>query len=444
MNPKRSNAPNANETVWSAILAKNPKILREIDRNGFYDIESMEIKKYREPRLACKIDFKEQIPKPLRSERLSVLAIKNGVYRIARTKPFIDLPSINPLESANVERFEIPAYIKALDPNAISSEAKALDAALLSGMLDHVFKDQVSLVLRGYERSSPFDFALKNEGGGPSVPYSVDGVQIEVDGGYEGRHGIYLVEAKNKVNGNINLRQLLYPHKHYQQKFGVAKEVHTFVMLYDDVNQLYHFTRFQTRDAASAGAPYFVDESRLVSCALQDPVSVERDYWSELANISVDDAVVDASAPFPQADDFGKVFSAYLRLIDSAEITKFDLFSEYAITPRQFDYYGNALKWLGLANYDKRSRAYKLSNLGRSLWNLQSNKAVLFEIAKIVLTNDIFNECFHGGHHAVSNRARYRNGLRTPSMFKRRMSTVRSWIKYFETEFGPNFVQPIA
>ena len=429
-----SNQETANDKAWRRILEDDSSILRKIETQGYFDISSSQINQYRETRLACKIDFKQQTPQPLANESLSVLAIKNGIYRIARTDTFIDLTRAVRAVRPTPPPFCIPEHIKALSPQYISSEAKALDAALVSGMLDFVFNDRVVLVLRGYERSKPFSFALADEVRGSSaISYEVDGVQLEVDGGYEGENGIYLVEAKNKVNDNINLRQLLYPHLHYESKFGAQKPIHTYVLLHDAPNETYHFTRFKVDGDQLTSKHGVLHPIDLISCTLKADDAIERDYWKELITTPVNLDMVDRSRPFPQADDFTKVFALFLTLADEGDLSKEDLFRRYAIKPtrRQYDYYGNVLRWLRVADYDRRKQAFMLTPRGNDIYARASIKESLFELAKIAVSNDVFNEMLRGGRGAVSETSRRRNRLIADCTFHRRLSTVDSWLKYF-------------
>lgn len=428
----------ANDEAWRRILADDSTILERIDSKGFCDINSDEINPYRQSRLACKFDFREHIPKPLRDKSLSVLAIRNGLYRIARTDPFIDLPTTLRTTRPMPSPFEIPPHIKALSPSGIRSESKALDAALVSGMLDYVFNEKVSLVLRGRDRSNEFEFHLRDElRTNASVSYEVKQVQIEVDGGYEGEKGIYLVEAKNKVNDNINLRQLLYPQLHFESKFGRQKPIQTYVLLYDDALERYHFTRIKIQQSQKDVPTLSLDLVDHVECSLKVDHESTRNYWKELLNVSVDEDMLDIGRPFPQADDFNKVFATFLRLVDEGEITKDDLFARYSIQPgRQYDYYGNVLRWLKVADYESSTCIFKLTTRGRKLRSIVSNKETLFELARIVLSNDIFNEYLHGGRSAVTSRARRRNRLYANETYGRRLQTVRSWLTYFRNTLG--------
>lgn len=433
-----SNQETANDKAWRQIFEDDSSILREIDTQGYFDISSSRINQYRETRLACKIDFKQQIPQPLANESLSVLAIKNGVYRIARTNAFIDFPSLESSSLPTPRAFQIPENIKVLSPKGLSSEAKLLDAALISGMLDYVFNDDVSLVLRGYERSKPFSFALEDGTKVKStIPYEVDGVQLEVDGGYEGENGIYLVEAKSKLNDNINLRQLLYPLLHYESRFGAQKPILTYLLLYDITTGIYHFTRVRVDEDPLCGRRISLNPRDHVSCRLKTERERTRNYWEELIATPIDLNLTNKETTFPQANDFRKVLASFFRLSEETKISKEELFGEYSITERQWNYYGDVLLWLRVAVYDHTEGLYRLSSVGQAVQYQGSSKDTLFELARIVLSNDIFHEYLRGGESGVTLSSRERNmpGF-ADDTFKRRLSTVRSWLSFFRRNLG--------
>lgn len=427
-----------NDEAWGSIFAENTAIEKAIDSHGYYDIESSYLKEFREPRLLCKIDFKEHIPQPLLDRALSVIAIRNGVYRLARTEPFINIPDVMYESGSPIKRFEIPRYIEALSPSGISSsESKALDAALVSGMLDYVFNDNVSLVLRGREFCQGFNFQLNDSKMKKAIRYDVEGVQLEIDGGYEGPRGIYLVEAKMKpkTGDNMNIRQLLYPQLHYDQRFGSAKPVRTYYMLYDDSNKTYFFAPIQTYVGHNQNSSSPVSISHFIACKLEIHNETHRDYWKELQSVKIDDSRVDHSVPFPQANDFDKVFSIYQQLIYQNPIAKEELFNEYPMTSRQFDYYGNVLRWLRIASYDRHSQQYYLTSIGQNIASLESSKAMRFEMASIALANSVFNNVLHGSESRISQDIRQSNRLIADDTFFRRLGTVRSWLNYFESIF---------
>ena len=422
------------ESAWCDIFS-DLQINPIIETKGFYDIESSIIKRYYEPRIACKIDFREKTPKILSKHKLSLLAIKNGVYRIAKTDPFIDInitKRINNSEKLQPESFHLPAHIEALSPSYITSESKALDAALTSKMLDHVFQDEVNLILRGRERTTSFNFSLPTSGN-QFLDYRVDSVQIEVDGGYEGRKGIYLIEAKNELHDNMNIRQLLYPQLHYRQKFSTSKSITTYIMFYEPETRYFHFFPFQYSPNG-----YGIDNSQYRCCMLyEDEETKGLPSWIELKSVQINPELTDIKVPFPQADNFHKILTLFCDLRQEGPLTKQELFQNHSIVARQYDYYLNALRWMRLVEVKKggkENRSYVLSDLGSRLGKY-SNTDIVFEMAKIVFSNDLFNKYLNSDNPYIPSSIRIRNRLETESTFRRRTRTVLSWKKYFRRLF---------
>ncbi|MYD42949.1 MAG: hypothetical protein F4W90_03545 [Gammaproteobacteria bacterium] len=423
------------DKAWEHIFDSNATIEERIASDGFYDITSDEIKQIIEPRIACKIDHRQDNPVPLVSRGLSILAIKNGLYRIAATDVFVDLPAFPHSKVGYVKEFEIPSHVQVLGSDSLSSESKALDAALVSGMLDYVFEDSVVLVLRGREYSSNLNFRLSsNHPRMDHLDYQLESVQIEVDGGYEGQRGIYLVEAKNKTHDvdNLTIRQLLYPQLNYSKKFGRTKPVHTFVLLHNPVTSLFHFAKFNVPIRERFDATHVFDTSEYITCKLRQEQDVHRDYWSELLTCRIDDSVVDADRPFPQADSFDRIFALFNQLAQVKRSLKDQLFDAHGLDPRQHDYYGNALRWLKLADFDSHSQMFELTRKGQAIANIDNPKDIYFEIARIALSNSLFNKILHGKENQISEHDRTMNRLYSESTFYRRLQTVKSWIRYFE------------
>ena len=419
-----------NDHAWEKILEDvSRELKRGLARDGFFDLDSGQIKRYREPRLACKIDFREQIPKPLKDQGLSVLAIENGKYRLARTDPFLGI-CIPPENLSPNESFPIPRHIEALSSDRISSESKALDAALASGMLRRVFGEDVDLVLRGREYCKPIEFGLQDTKKDRTIRYQADKVQVEVDGGYEGERQVHLVEAKMGTASNMNLRQLLYPQLHYQNLFG--KKVRTYVLLYELGLRKFHFYRFD-----------LAEDYRLNyrQCALIGQLLEQPRTWEDICAVPVNPDLTNPDAPFPQADDFDKVVLAFWKLasLGAGSISKEDMFSNHDITPRQFSYYASVLVWMRLVEKVSGSGQpvrYCLSETGKRLSD-ESERGLLFSMAQIVFSNEVCHLFLTQDAPPVSREIRKRHRLEGESTFMRRMRTVKSWRQYFQRIFPP-------
>lgn len=415
-----------NDLAWERMLEEVTAIAKEIETKGYYDIESNVIKEYREPRLACKIDYRQNIPAPLKKEQLSVLAVRNTCYRLARTDPFVNIDQTQFRESDIHGTFSIPPHIQSISPQRISSESKALDAALASGMLEEVVGEKVSLVLRGREFCRPIEFSLPdNRSGYQPIKYHAEQVQLEVDGGYEGKSGIHLIEAKVGWKDNINLRQLLYPHLHYGKLF--RKTIKTYVLFYEPDTGCFHFLRFRKGDQ------YYFSDHRCY-----DLESTSSSYcWDDLRAVKKDNSKTDKNAPFPQADSFEKILTAFLRLDQFGPLTKERLFADENIKPRQYYYYASTLRWMRLAQKirDQQGVRYLLTELGASLAK-KPTKEILFEMAKIIFSNDLCHLFLFSDEPEIPESIENRNRLnRKKTTYRRRIKTIKSWKKYFQNMF---------
>ncbi|MCY3852829.1 MAG: hypothetical protein OXG03_04565 [Gammaproteobacteria bacterium] len=415
------------DLAWEKILEEVTAIEQEVSKKGYCEIQSSQIKKHGnncEPRLACKIDYRQNIPKPLEERGLSVLAVRNGRYKIARTDPFISIDETQCEGLVKCGPFRIPDHIQTISSRSINSESKALDAAFASRMLEAVLGEEVDLVLRGREFCQPIKFSLPDRKDGNKVRYHVKKVQLEVDGGYEGKDGIYLIEAKIGRRDNINLRQLLYPHLHYESLYG--KLVRTYVLFYEPSTSHFHFYRFRHQDKCL---------SDYRCCTLETDFA---NYcWNDLCAAIDDNCKTDKNAPFPQADSLEKVLAALLKLDQCGPLTKEELFADENITPRQYDYYASALRWMKLAKSSRGPDGVQclLTGLGSSLAK-KPMKETLFEIAKIIFSNDFCRLFLHEEDPDFPEEILRNNRLnREKTTFGRRIETIKSWKRYFRNHF---------
>ncbi len=395
------------DDAWSQIFEEYP-ILNAVDSIGYYDIKADDIKLYKEPRLMCKVDFREGTPSIMKSHGLSILAINNGLYRIARNSPFLD---IEENISAKVKEVSPPDLIT-LDHENPSSESAALDIAYATGILDDVFGEESRLTIRGRKRCD-LDFNIG------STHYPVRGVQVEVDGGYEGGSGIYLIEAKIGSASNINIRQLLYPHRFWENFSKTRKSVSSYIFFYQE--GVYRFMPFEAN-----GDVYSIDQRSQKLYRLRGTLpSVD------IKAIKPRRGDVNESAPFPQADKLDKVIDVVIKIAGVESTSKEDISLMFDIVPRQIDYYCNAALWLGLINYNGQSQSYQATDLGMTIAR-QSYANQVAEIAKIALTNEVFNFVLHNPKLAVPASIRNQSGLSSESTYGRRLMTVKSWLSHFE------------
>lgn len=407
-----------NDVKWE-ILFERYDIVKAVAQNGYFDITAEQIKSVREPRLMCKMDFKEQIPKSFAKHNLSILAISNGKYRIAETTPFFEI-DLAKLSYIHPEELELPTNIETIQVDNITSESQALDAAVASGMIDKILGEPSYLTVRGRRYSNSFELELFNDSKSNKVIYPVKSVQIEVDGGYEGKTVLALIEAKMGTSSNMNMRQLVYPHKHFEAI--LSKKVTSFVLFYE-TGSLFSFIPMSIRNQEC-----YLDYENAVRFRLK------QNSKSHLTRTILEIPSPGNGAPFPQADDFSKVLYGYFKIAEKPG-TEADIFSELQISPRQYNYYFNAIKWLGLADKEKRGRPIGLSMFGRKLLGIPEKERMKI-LRKVIRKNEvvIFIETNPDSPLPVTLKQKY--GMEGPSMFPRRKQTIESWLKFFEEYFS--------
>lgn len=202
-------------TIWDAIFEQ-----REVGRHNFdaapFPISAAQIKAAcqsfgragtRDIRLLCKQDAREHRPRVFREQGLFILPVRNGHFVIVKGEGYVDVPPItSPLQEY---RSDFPFELETT--RAGNSEMQHLDRAYALSLVRHFTDDQsLALTIRGRKYTPKFDFIAGK------FQISVQKVQTEVDGGYEGANQVVLIEAKSGNAGNTIIRQLYYPFRQWQ------------------------------------------------------------------------------------------------------------------------------------------------------------------------------------------------------------------------------------
>lgn len=407
------------DDVWTRIF-KHYGIPSHVAKHGYLEITAKELKQFHEPRLLCKIDFEEKRPTAFKKSGLSILATKNGLYKIAPTNPFFKI-SLTKLASKKIIEKTLPLFISTIDPDNISSESQALDAAAASGILDDYIGEKTALTIRGRRRSSAFSFSLSTNSN--PMKYDIEGVQIEIDGGYEGAKSLLLVEAKNSVSKSMNLRQVLYPQIHFEKE--VSKIVKSTVLFYDRSVRVFNFIPLLFSGSTVSPDYKNVKRYRLKS------IKPTHDDKNKLNNFLKSDVqLTNNSAPFPQANDITKVLSAFDKICEKSPIHRDEVYEDLAVpvVGRQYKYYNDVLVWMGLIT-DTKS-VVELTERGESLSNLEEiNKLRAFE--KIIFSDPLAKEMAQVPANELTSKLLSSYGL-SGSTPARRQSTIKSWKLFFD------------
>jgi len=415
-------APNA--AGWQKLFDKL-HIREKLQETGKLRITADQIRKIgqREPRLMTKFDSRNHRPKALSQIGVTILPVTNGEYLLLRGDGYLDIPKVQHIETYDASRI---GHIETLPwKEGIRSESQAIDALFMASALKtFTGDDSLQLTMRGRLRSRRFSFGFRTELKVEEI--GVDGVQIEIDAGFEGKK-IVIVEAKYGTLDDFIVRQLYYPFRDLTES-GTRKEIIPILLVYS--NRIYSLYRFEVPDPAAYGlklvqqVDYSLEELRTLP-TLKDVFSEKR-------------RPIPTGVPFPQADDLSKVFDV-TDLLRSGPARKEQISEEFEVDPRQGDYYGNAAAFLGLtekkdhqfslttdgAQFVKKDRIARITEVARRVTELPA----YLEATKARLSGELMDN----NQIAKLIERNYALSGTTPL---RRASTVQAWIKWLAEQLG--------
>jgi len=321
-----------NDWGWLRILASGYDA--ELERRGYFYIGARELEQLsgRQPRLMAKHDFSTSRPWIFQRLHLGIVPVSRGEYLVGRFNLYERFPET---QRGEVRTLELPAGLDTLSLEAVSSEAVALNGASASGMLeDFLGCGPLQATVAGRMSTRGLKVRLPDLG----VNVAVDRAQMEIDGGFESLEHLVLVEAKNHLSDDFNIRQLYFPYRRFQQR--LAKDVVPVYLVYS--NGIFHLYRYEFRDPADFRSIALVDSARYALSAST------LDAQAALDIVRAVEPEPEPAVPFPQANSFERVVNL-LELIALQPLSKAEITQRYDFDPRQADYYANAARYLGLA-----------------------------------------------------------------------------------------------
>ncbi len=415
-----------NDDAWGKLFEKY-RIVEAIEQRGAFTISSEQINAFREARLMTKFDHRSNLPALFQEHRLSILPITRGSYLISHFDVYHDIPS-----TPNIVRFGFPNYIESLDYDHITSEAAAIHCAYISGMLaDFIGDNDVLPTVSGRMGSNAFGFDVKNMVTGGLMRVDVENSQIEIDGGYEGRRFLTLIEAKNAISEDFLIRQLYYPFRAWMEQ--VSKPVKTIFLIYS--NGIFSLYEYEFIEPQQYNSLVLVKQQNY--CVEQEDIE-HQDLERALNGCSI---LPEPDVAFPQADSFKRVINVCELLYEHTELTREDITSNYDFDVRQTNYYTDAGRYLGLLEKSRNDGTirYRLTHQGRGIFTLKY-KARQLKFVECVLRHRIFNVCFRRylKREKLPSKPEIIALMKTSNLyqvnaestFERRASTVASWLDW--------------
>ena len=400
--------------------------------HGIFRISARSIKKLgdREPRLMTKFDHRKSRPKIMQDLGITVLPVTNGEYVLLSGDGYCLIPEPNQIERYNPAKIGDFQTLNWKD--GLRSEPQVIDTLFCSSALRSFIGDQdLTLTVRGRLRARPFSFAFATQQHGDKE-IDASGVQIEIDSGYEG-DCIAIVEAKFGATSDIIVRQLFYPYRHMLES-GVSKKLHLVYLIYSNkVFSLYEVA--------------FENPHQYHSCRIVRQKHYTLEVLKKLQSFA--DVVASAprsepgAAPFPQADDASKIIDV-VELVLSNPMSKVEIGEYLELDPRQGDYYGNAVVWLGFA--EKSGEKFHLTQRGVTLAHMNRADRIAF-LAETVAGMPVFRDASRaqakGERLSTDQIAKLitKNTTLQGTTPPRRASTVRSWIDWLANQLGQKLPQ---
>lgn len=421
-----------NDEAWSLLFDKYD-ILNQIDIHGEFQISASQIKEFREPRLMVKFDHIINLPKLFANNNLSILPITRGDYVISHFNAYHKFEPLN----NEVIRVSLPTYLESLDFNYITSETFALNCAIATGIIEDFTNDeQIFPTVSGRMSSGVFDFQISDIHKCLNRNVSVINSQIEIDAAYEGLKYLSIFEAKRDLSEDFLVRQLYYPYRTWRAR--IEKEIKPIFLIYS--NGIYHLYEYKFENPVDYNSLMLVKQKNYT---IED-TSITSDDIQDILNTGV--YVNEPNISFPQADNFERVINL-CELLNLQSLSKNEITEKYAFDSRQSDYYINAARYLGLV--DKNKDKYKTQNNSKAIYTLsklgenilkKSYRQRQLTFCRLILQHkvfsDVLNKYFSTGimpsKFEITRFMKHSNlyNVESDSTFKRRASTIRSWIEW--------------
>lgn len=407
-----------NDVAWEKAF-EDLNILDEIEKNGIFEVGAKQLIKYREPRLMCKADTSGQRPEIFQKNHLNILPNTRGSYIIGRFDNFTNL-SIN--DHIPIETIHIPNYIRTFDKFAITSESNALNVAYISGIFDEIVGNNTFKFLptiSGRLGTGEFNFLIDG------YKVNVKNSQMEIDASFENDNSVVLVEAKNRIPIDFNIRQLYYPYRYYHSLVR-NKKIYPIFMTYS--NSIYQFHVYEFKEVIDMKSIRKIGQKNFIinkSLNLSNK-ELMKIYKSVLPE---DDLL---NIPFPQADSITRIM-AILDAFDKDK-TNDELSEEMGLVTRQGQYYMRAMEYLGLVEkYDNNSR---LTSFGKTVKAEEDIYLKNILLIKSILKKRIFRDAFieYLLYEEINKNKTVRKLMElykiNDTTAQRRFNTIKSWIEW--------------
>lgn len=409
-------------------LIKKYDIENIVKRKGYFQINSKQIKEYKEPRLMAKWDSSDCLPKVLQDKHLNILPESRSSYVMGDFLLYQEIPELKEHVS-KMAHVDLPEY-ESIDIHHVHSEANAIHVMTLTGILDDFLQVERNVAtFSGRMGTGNFDFYVDTFYGGKQNIH-VSKAQCEIDGGFENDDSVVIIEAKNVVHRDFYIRQLYYPYRLWKEK--VKKPIRLVFSVYSNmIYRLFEYRFDEIEDYSSISLVksknYSLQDTTITQ---EDLLNVRRD-----TEITENDDKDKRKVSFPQANVMEKVISLMENLYHNP-MTKQQIAELMNFDERQSDYYYNAGCYLELFQKAENNDR-ELTRLGERVFKMNYKERQL-HIVSLILKHKIFADFFDSiintgslpNKKEIEERMIALNICNNCDTLSRRANSVLGWLKW--------------
>ncbi len=409
-------------------LIKKYDIENIVKRKGYFQINSKQIKEYKEPRLMAKWDSSDCLPKVLQDKHLNILPESRSSYVMGDFLLYQEIPELKEHVS-KMAHVDLPEY-ESIDIHHVHSEANAIHVMTLTGILDDFLQVERNVAtFSGRMGTGNFDFYVDTFYGGKQNIH-VSKAQCEIDGGFENDDSVVIIEAKNVVHRDFHIRQLYYPYRLWKEK--VKKPIRLVFSVYSNmIYRLFEYRFDEIEDYSSISLVksknYSLQDTTITQ---EDLLNVRRD-----TEITENDDKDKRKVSFPQANVMERVISLMENLYHNP-MTKQQIAELMNFDERQSDYYYNAGCYLELFQKAENNDR-ELTRLGERVFKMNYKERQL-HIVSLILKHKIFADFFDSiintgslpNKKEIEERMIALNICNNCDTLSRRANSVLGWLKW--------------
>lgn len=203
-----------------------------------------------ESRLLCKFDSSDELCEVLKEKKVNCLAINNGTYILTKANIYQTVTN-----DASVEIIKIKKDTNSVLLSIGDSEKSFVDNLCYSNVFQLYLETPIKYhnLLGGRHRLPKIETTLG------SKKIIIEGVQYETDSAYESDKSILIIEAKNKMCCDFNLRQIYYPYRVVQLNKKLNKKIIPLFICNDKTSGIIYIWQLEFTDIHNMNSCKIVD-----------------------------------------------------------------------------------------------------------------------------------------------------------------------------------------